>query len=381
MLLEMALFRRRQAEDRTLPRDVVPAVYLPDPTATSITTSAAMRVADVFAAVRVLAESAASLPLIAYRRTPDGRVRAGGRVQGLIDAPAPATTTSGFVGQVMAHLCLWGNAFVAKYRDDAGRVVQLGLLAPDSVTVELERGEPVYIVYSLEGVGRHTSADILHVRAILSEDGILGMTPIRQAAGAITLNNELGRHSRDVMTRGARLSGILTTPADVPVDPDNIAAIKAEIQESWVGPQNSGGVAFITGGLTFSPLSMPLADAQFVEQRQLSTAEIARVFRLPPWMLGAPSGDSMTYSNVESQAMAFVRFSLAPWLTCLEQALSADRDLMPSTTFAEFLVDALLRGDSKTRAEVYTAALDPQTGWMTRAEVRRLENLAPEVET
>ena len=111
----MSLFRRRREEDRALTvRGTVPPVFPPfDPTA--ITTSAAMRIADVFACVRVLAESAASLPLIAYRRTDQGRVRAGGNAQELIDHPAPATTTASLVGQLMAHLSLWGNAFIAKY--------------------------------------------------------------------------------------------------------------------------------------------------------------------------------------------------------------------------------------------------------------------------
>jgi HK97 family phage portal protein len=375
----MALLRRRTTEDRALTvKDTIPAAF-PDPAGGALTTSAAMRIADVFACVRVLAESAASLPLIAYRHTDQGRVRAGGRAQELIDRPAPATTTASFVGQLMSHLTLWGNAFIAKYRNAGGQVAQLGLLAPDSVTVEIERGEPVYTVYSLmDGVSRYTPADILHVRAIVSEDGILGMTPIRQGAGALTLNSELSRHAKDTMTRGARLSGVLSTPSDVAVDPDNIAAIKEQIQESWVGPENSGGIAFVTGGLAFSPLSMPLADAQFIEQRQLSTAEVCRLFRIPPWMVGAPSGDSLTYSNVESQAQSFVVFSMRPWLIVVEQALTSDPDLSVGTVYFEFLVDGLLRGDSKTRSEVYTAALNPQTGWMTRDEVRKLENLPAE---
>jgi HK97 family phage portal protein len=369
---------RRKLEDRALTvDDTVPTVF-PDTSVSALSTSSASRIADVFACVRVLAESAASLPLIAYRRTTAGRVRSGGRVQALIDAPAPATTTAGFVGQVMTHLALWANCYVAKYRDRDGRVAVLSPLAPDSVTVELERGQPVYTVYSLDGVSRHTSEDILHIRGIVSEDGILGMTPIRQGAGAISLNAELGSHALDTMRRGARLSGVLSTPSDVVVDPDNLDLIRRQIQESWVGPDNSGGIAFITGGLSFSPLSMPLADAEFVAQRQLSTAEICRIFRIPNWMVGAPSGDSMTYSNVESQAQAFVTFSLRPWLVAIEQAISADPDISPSTIYLEFLTDALLRGDSKTRSEVYSAALDPETGWMTRDEVRRLENLPAE---
>jgi HK97 family phage portal protein len=371
----MALFRRRREEDRALPRATIPPAYWPEATTPIVSVHEGLRIADVFACIRALADTAASLPLIAYRRTEQGRIRAGGRVQDLIDAPAPATTTAAFVGQLVCHLNLWGNAYLGKYRDEEGRVAVLALLAPESVIVEVERGRPVYTVYSLEGVSRHTSADILHVRAIVSEDGVTGLSPIRQCAGALALNDQLARHARDTMLRGARLSGVLTTPPDSVIDPDNIADIREQIQGSWVGPDASGGIAFVTGGLSFSPVSLPMADLQFIEQRQLSAQEVARIFRVPPWMIGAPSSDSMTYSNVESQAQGFVTFSLRPWLVAIEQALSADRDLMPSTTFVEFLVDGLLRGDSATRSEVYTRALDPETGWMSREEVRRLENL------
>jgi HK97 family phage portal protein len=374
----VALFRRRREEDRTLPRATIPPAYWQDTTTPVVSVREGLRIADVFACIRALADTAASLPLVAYRRTEQARVRAGGRVQELVDAPAPATTTAAFVGQLVCHLNLWGNAYVGKYRDEEGRVAVLGLLAPESVIVEVERGRPVYTVYSLEGISRHTSDDILHIRAIVSEDGITGLSPIRQCAGALALNDQLARHARDTMLRGARLSGILSTPADAVVDPNNIETIRQEIQGSWVGPDASGSIAFVTGGLSFSPVSLPMDDLQFIEQRQLSAQEIARIFRVPPWMIGAPSSDSMTYSNVESQAQGFVTFSLRPWLVAIEQAVSADRDLMPSTTFVEFLVDGLLRGDSATRSEVYTRALDQETGWMTREEVRRLENLAPE---
>jgi HK97 family phage portal protein len=102
------------------------------------------------------------------------------------------------------------------------------------------------------------------------------------------------------------------------------------------------------------------------------------VFRIPPHMLGAPSADSMTYSNVEQESIEFVRYSLTPWLRRVELAVSNDRDLAFQAQFVRFEVDGLLRADAKTRADVYTAALDPLTGWMTREEVRRLEDLPPE---
>ena len=374
----MAIFRRRRIEDRALTRATLPDVMLPEPSAAVVGPTSAMRIGDAFACVRVLADSAASLPLIAYRRTEQGRVRAGGQAQDLIDAPAPATTTASLVGQLMAHLNWWGNAFLGKYRDDDGRVVALGLLAPEAVSVKLVRGEPVYTVMAAEGVSNHTAADVLHVRAPLSADGLLGLSPIRQGRDVLGLSRALTDHATATMLRGARLSGVLTTPKDVAIDPDEIDTIRAQIEGSWVGDENAGRIAFITGGLGFTQLSMPLSDAQFVEQRQLSAQEIARIFRVPPWMIGAPSGDSMTYSNVEAQAQAFVTFSLRPWLVAIEQAFTSDADLSVGTVYFEFLLDGLLRADSKTRAEIYALALDPERGWMTREEIRRLENLDPE---
>src|SRR5689334_19962470 len=125
--------RRRRVEDRALTRETLPDVMLPEPTAAMVGPDAALRVADCFACVRALADSAASLPLIAYRRTTQGRVRAGGQAQDLLNAPAPATTTAGLIGQVMAHLNLWGNCYLGKYRDADGAVVALAPLAPETV--------------------------------------------------------------------------------------------------------------------------------------------------------------------------------------------------------------------------------------------------------
>ncbi len=125
---------------------------------------------------------------------------------------------------------------------------------------------------------------------------------------------------------------------------------------------------------------MPADDAQLLEQRKLSATEIARIFRVPPWIVGAEGGGSMTYSNVEQESLHFATYSLRPWLVAIEQALSADADLFAAGSYCEFLIEGLLRADSKTRSEIYTAALDPITGWMTREEVRRLENLEPERE-
>jgi HK97 family phage portal protein len=229
---------------------------------------------------------------------------------------------------------------------------------------------------------------VVHIRA-LTTDGLVGLSPVQQCRVALGLSQQLAEHAASFMANGAMPGGLLRldhfgVPAPGVARPEgeaqggDLEALRDAWSAQHAGVRNAHRIAVVSGEVSFTPLSMPMEDAQFLEQRKLSAVEVARVFRVPPHIIGASSGDSLTYSTVESQALDFVKFSLRPWLVAIEQAFSADRDLFPPGAYCEFLVDALLRADSKTRAEVYTAALDPISGWMTRAEVRRLENLEAE---
>lgn len=369
-------WRQRRAEERTLRTWPTWTTTAPIPGA--MAPESALAVADVWACVKLLSDSAAALPLIAYRRTEAGRKRVtGGRLAALLDQPAPATTQANIVSTAVAHLALWGNAFVGKFRDGEGRLEQVAMLHPDRVQVELVAGDPRYTVYGPKGErSQHGTDDIVHVKA-LSTDGLVGLSPIRQCRVALALAANLGEHAQAFFENGARPSGILKAPGVI--TGEQLDSLRDQLTGRHAGAKNAHRIAIVTGEMEWTALAGPLDDLQFVEQRKLSTAEIARVFRVPPWMVGASSGDSMTYSNTEQQALAFVSYSLRPWLVVIEQALSNDSDLCPGAVYVEFLLDALLRADSKTRAEVYAMALDPVTGWMQRSEVRRLENLEPEI--
>jgi HK97 family phage portal protein len=139
-------------------------------------------------------------------------------------------------------------------------------------------------------------------------------------------------------------------------------------------------VAVVTGEVKWQSVAMPLSDAEFIATQQLSTAQVCRVMRVPLWMVGAAISDSsLTYSTVAEQSSAFIKFSLGPWLRLIESALTANEALFPVPgTYARFDLDGLLRAEPEARAAFYTAALDPQHGWMTRAEVRALEDLPAE---
>ncbi len=374
-------FRRRRGdhvEERTLTPDTVPPVMLSsDPGSPAIGPTNALAIADAYACVRVLSDAAASLPLIPYRRTATGRERYSGLIADLLTRPAPATTQANLVGQLVAHLNLHGNAYLGKFRGPDGKIEQLGLLAPDRVVPQLNAGVPYYRYSPLIGEQQLlTTRDVIHVRA-LSTNGLSGLSPVRQCRSALGLAQNLATHASVFFENDARPSGILKIE-----DGSNQGEALRGLRESWDtrlgGVQNAHKIAVLSGDVSFTPLSMPLEDAQFLGQRELSTREIARIFRIPPWMIGATDGNRMTYSNTEQQALSFVIYSLRPWLVLIEQALTADPDLSPAGVYIEFLIDALLRGDSQTRAQVYAQALNPVSGWMTREEVRRLENLDPE---
>lgn len=370
--------RRTETEERTLavPRNLQPPlVYFPVP-ASLVDAGAALATPTVWSCVRVLSDAAASCPLIVYRRDPTGRHRIGGRTADLLEQPSENNTQANLIATVVAHLACHGNAYLGKYRDADGRVDQLVAIPPPQVQVQLRNGRVRFTVTgAVSGqMTEHGRDDIVHLKG-LSSDGLVGLAPITQMRMALDLDDAVRTASTALFRNNARPSGIISAER---ISAEQASMIKDQWSSGHVG-EFSGGIAVMSGAdLSFTPLSMPADDAQFVETRRLSASEIARCFRIPPWMIGASDDSSMTYSNTESQAQSFVTFSLMPWLRVIEQALSADRDLFGPSTYCEFLLDSLLRADSKTRAEIYRLALDPLQGWMRRDEVRRLENLEPE---
>lgn len=367
--------RAERGEDRTLTAGSVQPFMLSSAPG-DVGPNNAAEIADAYACVRALADAAAALPLHVYRRTEAGRARADGRTAELLRRPAPAASTATLIGQMVAHLNLWGNAYIGKYRDGEGQIAQLGLLAPDRVSVEVRSGEPVYTVSHATGPQtRHGTGDVIHVRA-LSTDGVVGLSPVRQARVQLGLSRSLTEHATAFWRNDARPSGIVKLGAGH-ASQEQINSLRDAWQAGHQG-RHANRIAVLTGEVSYEPVAMPLDDAQFLQQRKLAATETARVFRVPPWIIGAEDGGSLVYSNVEQQSLQFVTYALRPWLTLIEQAISNDRDLCPGGLFAEFLIDGLLRADAKTRAEVFAKALDPTRGWMTRSEVRRLENLDPE---
>jgi HK97 family phage portal protein len=365
-------FRRRRGEheDRALTRATVPAIFLPrSASGEPVTTRNALGLVDVWACVRVLAQTAATLPLHAYRRGAQGRERVHAE---RLEHPAPGMPQGCFIAWAVTCLALHGEALIGKYRRDDG-VAMLSLLDPDRVGVEVALdGEPVYTYADRDGQPLVLfRRDVIHAR-LMTLDGIRGVSPIAQCRDALGLAGALAKHAGESASGGYRPDGVVTVREGPGADD-----VAENLRKKWSERHSTPGkTAFVTGEVTYTPISIPARDAEFVEQRRLSTVECCRIFGVHPWMVAAPSGDSLTYATVEGQAQAFVTFGLAPYLAALEQAITLDGEVLPpGDTYCEFALDALLRPDSATRAQVYTAALNPDTGWMRRDEIRALENL------
>jgi HK97 family phage portal protein len=369
-------------EDRALPAlDTQPAY----PTLTTsaplnVTTANALRVSDAYACIRVLADSISSLPLHVYRKTEQGRVPAGdnSRAVQLLRRPSPGSTGVDLISHLMVHLNVYGEAFIGKYRSGDGEIAQLVLISPDQIGVELRGQRIVYVLDSHKGRSEHGPEDVLHVKA-MSSDGLRGLSPVTQCRTALGLSSSLQQSAKTFTDNGSRPSGILTV--EEPAGDGFLERVKEAWRYGHAGVERHGHIAVLRGDVKFTPVALSADDSQFLQQRELSAREVARIFRVPAWCIDGATGDSLTYANVTEQNRALVTHSLRPWIVRIETALSGDPDLCPGSTYVQFDLDGLLRADAKTRADTYTQALAADTGWMRREEVRELEDLPPETES
>ncbi len=368
-----------QPEDRdlTVESGFFPTVMLrPTATGQPVSVRTALRVPEVWACCRVLSDAAASLPLRLYRqRAAGGRVEVtGGQTFDLLQHPAPAVTAGNLIGSIVLRLALNGEAWLAKYRDPDGNLEQLGIIPNERVYWQIKDGQPLYTITTLAGtVQQATVRDIVHLRG-MSLDGYRGLSCVAECADAIALCAAMQDHAGRFFANDARPSGILKVPAGPQAD-EQVENLRKAWEARHGGADNAHRIAVMSGEVDFSAISMNPEQSQFVQLREQAVRQIARAFRVPPWMIAAGDASSMQYSNVESQQQSFIDQSLRPWLTCIEQALTGDADLCAGNLAAEFDYSHLLRGDSAARAAVWTQAL--AGGWMSRDEVRAAEGLPP----
>lgn len=338
-------------------------------------TGTAESLSSVYACVSAISETIASLPLILYQRTADdGRERASDHplYRVLHDQPNDNQTALEFREMLMASVLLRGNGYAEIIRDYAGQVISLIPIPADRVTVLiLDNGRLSYRVADRMGNVRTLLQDeVFHLRH-RSDNGILGVSPITASRQTVQLALAEREHGNVTFTNGTKLSGMLKFPQKLKAD--QRAALSTSWNSQYAGGANAGRVAILEEGVSFEPVSMTLEDASYIEARKFSVEEIARLFRVPPTIVGDMS--KANYSNSVELSRQFVTLTLKRHLVAWEQAIS--RSLLTEAGrqiyFAEHNVEGLLRGDSSNRADFYSKGI--ADGWLTTDEVRKLENL------
>ena len=337
----------------------------------------AMQITAVYSCVRILSEAVASLPLHLYKYTDTGTEKATEHLLYFLlhDEPNPEMTSFVFRETLMTHLLLWGNAYAQIIRNGKGEVLALYPLMPDRMNVDRdEHGDIVYeYMVSQEDAPinkgstvKLSPSEVLHIPG-LGFDGLIGYSPIAMAKNAIGLAIATEEYGSKFFANGATPSGILEFPGTVK-EPERV-------RESWnkgFGGENNHKVAILEEGMKYTPISISPNEAQFLETRKFQIDEIARIFRVPPHMVG--DLERSTFSNIENMSLEFVKYTLAPWVTRWEQSLSrcVFNDEEKRQLFFKFNVDGLLRGDYQSRMNGYATAR--QNGWMSANDIRALEN-------
>ncbi len=374
------LFRSRdKPENRTVGSSY--AFYLGSSSAgKAVTERSAMQMTAVYACVRILSEAIAGLPLHLYQRnTEGGKEKAINHplYRLLHDEPNPEMSSFVFRETLMTHLLLWGNAYSQIIRNGKGEIVALYPLMPNKMSVNRDSNGRLYYEYThateeaptMKGsTVRLSPADVLHIPG-LGFDGLVGYSPIAMAKNAIGLAIATEEYGSKFFANGAQPSGVLEHPGTLK-DPSRV---RDSWQSTFGGSGNANKVAVLEEGMKYTPISISPEQAQFLETRKFQINEIARIFRVPPHMVG--DLEKSSFSNIEQQSLEFVKYTLDPWVVRWEQSIQRTllRQEEKRDYFVKFNVEGLLRGDYQSRMNGYATAR--QNGWMSANDIRELENL------
>ena len=346
----------------------------------TVTERSAMQMTAVYSCVRILSEAVAGLPLHLYKYTDSG-----GKAMSLDhplyrllhDEPNPEMSSFVFRETLMTHLLLWGNAYAQIIRNGKNEIVALYPLMPNKMSVDRDESGRLYYTYyrssdeAIKDKGSSVTlypSDVLHIPG-LGFDGLVGYSPIAMAKNAIGMAIACEEYGAKFFANGAAPGGVLEHPGTIK-DPQRV---RESWQSTFGGSGNANKIAVLEEGMKYTPIGISPEQAQFLETRKFQINEIARIFRVPPHMVG--DLEKSSFSNIEQQSLEFVKYTLDPWVIRWEQSIQ--RSLLSkdekAAYFVKFNLEGLLRGDYQSRMNGY--AIGRQNGWMSANDIRELENL------
>ena len=339
-----------------------------DKTLSAVNPNTALTFSTVFACVRVIAETIATLPLFVYKINGNNKVKAKAHslYSLLHDSPNEECTSVSFIESLITQILLQGNGFVEVVRDNFNRVTELYLIDSNKIKVYRDSNGNKMFEYSDDGkIITLSPLQVMHI-AGLGWNGVIGYSPIAMMRKQITTGLYQDNFALDFFSNGVKKVPIISHPKQLSKEAK--INLKESFRTAW-----ETGIVVLEEDMKIEPVTMNLSDAQFLESRRFSVEEICRVFRVPPHLIGDLSRS--TNNNIEHQSIEFVTHTIRPWCVRIEKALNGCllSGLERKKYNIEFNLDGLLRGDTLTRQQANQIKLN--NGVLTRNEWRILENL------
>lgn len=342
-----------------------------------VTPETAMRFSTVYRCVGLIAGTIAAMPLHTYRR------RQGARIpydSPLLTDPHPDKTPFEFWEYMLTSDLMRGNACSWKAYDASGRVAQLWPLHPGNVEIHAAKptttnpwGKVFEIQDPPSGSQRSfTRHEVFHIPA-LSLDGVKGLSPIEHVARqSVGIGLAAERFGARMFGRGALIQGVIESVKKF-TNEEDVRRLQRRWRDRTSGPDNQWEIPVLDDGATFRPIGLPPDQAQYLETRKFQVDDVARIFGVPPHLVGNVEKSTSWGTGIEQQNIGLAIYTLNAWTTRIEQRIT--KELLPAGAYAKFSMQALLRGDARARAEFYAKLR--QSGGMTGDEIRSREDLPP----
>lgn len=333
-----------------------------------VTEDTAMRLGTLYSAVRLLTDTISTLPVDVYRRVDGQRVPLRPKPVWL-DSPDIHVTRQDHLMQVMVSLLLDGSSFTRIYRNDGGEVVALVALAPRDVVVERIPGTgDIQYRWRRDTILRED--EVLQISELLPPGALRGLSRVEMCKELIGHAMALDEFSSRFFGQGTNFSGIIESPAQL--NKEQAQDLRQGVEGSHKGLRRSHLVGVLSGGAKFVKTSVDPDQAQMLQSREFAVEEIARIFRIPPSMLGVTKPGAASYASVEQQGIQFAQYTLRPYVEKIEAAYST---LLPQGAFIKFNMDGIMRGDLATRFTAYSTGI--QGGFLSINDIHRLEDMKP----
>lgn len=379
----MTIFGRHGLESRGLNDAVVPltSASLVDwltgtvnDSGVKVTEKSSYTMPAVYRAVSLISGTCAALPLFSY----DRKDRLQRQDSAILEQPCPGLTAFEFWEYVYMSVLTWGNFYARKVYGTSGVESLVPISSadvkvgrhPSAVTEQNPTGKLFQIARAGGGSEVASPNEIFHIPG-LGYDGLTGVSPLRLAAQGIGLALSAEKYSAKQFSNGSLMAGILQT--EQRITPEQAEELAARWRSKVAGIARAHDIVALGAGATFKPIQFPNSDLQMIENRKFQIVEIARVFGIPPHMIGDVERSTSWGTGIEQQSIGFVTYTLKSWLTRTEQRVSLD--LLPSKQFAKYDLTNLMRGDSVQRAAYYTAMRN--MGVLNADEIREEEGRSP----